>query len=168
MIRPEARDALWRWREGLVGGLLLILGVTWALTSFGLLRWLGVALIIIAIALIAAGLQRARFRQGEGGQGVVDVDEGQVTYFGPLGGGAIALESLTRLELHPDGKPAHWALYQPGQPVLFIPVNAEGAEALFDVFTALPGMHTERVLAALRADSQTPVQIWSKDRPRLH
>jgi apolipoprotein N-acyltransferase len=61
-LRPEARAALWRWREVLVGVGLMAIGLWWALTTIGLLHWLGYVLLVLAAAILAAGLQRARFR----------------------------------------------------------------------------------------------------------
>jgi hypothetical protein len=43
-----------------------------------------------------------------------------------------------------------------------IPLGAEGAEALFDVFAALPGMRTERMLAEMRRDAPGHVVIWHR------
>ncbi len=172
-IRPEAKLALWRWREVLVAGFVLILGLSWINGPGGLLGWIGWLLVAVAIALAVIGVQRARFRTGSGGQGVVTVDEGQITYFGPLDGGIIATREIERLALDPTSTPAHWVLEQPGQAVLHIPVNAEGAEALFDVFSALPGLKTEHMLAELNGGSAHPVVIWERtpSRPpdlRLH
>ena len=84
-----------------------------------------------------------------------------------------ARAEIERLALDPTSNPAHWVLDQPGQPTLHIPVNAEGAEALFDVFSALPGLKTEHMLAELNGGSAHPVVIWERtpSRPphlRLH
>ena len=43
-----------------------------------------------------------------------------------------------------------------------VKASAEGAEALFDVFSALPGIRTERMLAQLQGGSALPVVIWEK------
>ena len=47
MIRPEAKRALWRWREVLFGITIAALGYLWVISYFGLLRWLGIVLFII-------------------------------------------------------------------------------------------------------------------------
>ena len=161
-IRPEARVALWRWREVLTGAAVGLLGISWVLGPGGLLGWLGWVLVIAAAALAVIGVQRARFRAGMGGAGMVQVDEGQVSYFGPLTGGSAAMSDLNRLSLDPRMKPKHWVLEQPGQPPLFIPVNAEGVDALFDVFAALPGLKTERMLSVLGDEGTSPIVIWQK------
>lgn len=161
-IRPEARTAIWRWRELFVGGGVFALGLYWIIGPGLLLGWVGWALVLAGVALCVIGFQRARFRAGSGGPGVVQVDEGQITYYGPLNGGAVATADLERLALDPTADPAHWVLDQPGQAALFIPVNAEGADALFDVFSALPGLKTERMLAELHGGSVHPVVIWER------
>ncbi|MEP2530035.1 hypothetical protein [Shimia sp.] len=166
-IRPEARAALYRWREVLVGGMIVLLGLWWA-SGFGLLQWLGFGLLILGGALTVAGVQRARFRAGQGGPGVVQVDEGEVMYLGPLNGGTVAMRDLERLELDGGSRPAVWVLTQTGQLGVQIPVNAEGAEALFDAFSTLPGLKTEAMLTQLQARPDHPVVIWQKSGIWLH
>ncbi len=161
MIRPEAAAALRRWREVLVGLAALLLGLYWAfLTGGGLLHWVGYVVAFGGAALILAGLQRARFRQGGGGPGIVQVIEGRISYFGPLSGGIIDLEDLRQLTLDQTARPAHWMLHAPGQPPLAIPTNAEGADQLFDAFATLPGIRTEHMLRQMHAEAGHVVVIW--------
>jgi hypothetical protein len=167
-VRPEASAKLARWREALIGLACLALGAWWAFHLGGLMTWIGGAVMLGGAALIAIGVQRGRFRTGGGGPGVVQIDEGQITYFGPLTGGAVDLADLVRLEYDPAGHPAHWRLSQPGQPPLSIPVTAEGADALFDAFSALPGLRTERMLAAMKSPPPHSVVIWQGTANRLH
>lgn len=166
-VRPEAQAVLWRWREVLAGLAAALLGVYWLLGPGGMLGWIGGALCVVGVGLALVGVQRLRFRSAGGGPGVVQVDEGQITYFGPLTGGAVAGSELQRLTLDTTGRPAHWVLDAEGQPPLHIPVNAEGADALFDVFSTLPGMKTERMLAELNALPPEPVVIWERQASRL-
>ena len=166
-IRPEARLALWRWRELIVAALMLLVGLKWAFTSFGVTAITGWALIVIGLVIAVGGAQRLRFRLGAGGPGVVRVDEGQIAYFGPLTGGAVAASELQRLRLDHTAKPPHWVLEQEGQAPLAIPVTAEGHEALFDVFAALPGLKTERMLSELRRQGPHQVVIWERTPSRL-
>lgn len=169
-FRPEAKAVLWRWREVLLAAGFAALGLYWVFVSGGLLAWVGWGLAALSGALVVIGVQRGRFRSGGGGPGYVIVDEGQITYFGPLTGGMAAASDLERLTLDPTARPAHWVLTQPGRPPLFIPVNAEGAEALFDIFAALPGLRTERMLAELNGSGAHPVVIWERhpSRPQVH
>ena len=166
-IRPEARTTLWRWREVLTGMAVATLGLSWVLGPGGLLGWVGWLLIAAGLALVVVGVQRARFRAGSDGPGIVTVDEGQMTYFGPLTGGAVALSELERLTLDPTTKPRHWVLHQPGQPPLHIPVNAQGADALFDVFATLPTLRTQHMLNALNDPGDHPVVIWQRTADRV-
>jgi len=146
----------------LVARAVLLVGLRWISGPGGLLGWLGWVLVVVSVALFVVGVQRARFRTGAGGPGVVTIDEGQITYLGPLDGGIVATREIERLALDPTSDPAHWVLDQPGQPTLHIPVNAEGAEALFDVFSALPGLKTEQMLAELNGGAAHPVVIWER------
>lgn len=189
VIRPEAAAALMRWREVGAGAALAALGLWWGLAAHGLLAWLGWGLVALGAALALSGWRRARFDQGRAGPGVVTVDEGAIAYFGPHDGGVIALSELTRIELHPPAGtpdhpehpgrplrpgrplgPGHWRLIAPGQGAgrLDIPVNAAGAAALFDVFSALPGLDTPAMLAALGKPGGAVILIWQGERLRLH
>lgn len=160
-IRPEARATLWRWREVLAGAGLLIVGVWWIIGPGQLMGVVGIFAACIGIALCFLGTQRGRFRGASGGLGSVDVDEGQVTYFGPMTGGAVALRDMTELALLRTGITAHWRLTS-AQGVVFIPVDADGADALFDAFATLQGLRTEHMLSVLHQSGAHDTVIWSK------
>ncbi|MFB9148456.1 hypothetical protein [Roseovarius ramblicola] len=172
LIRPQARAALWRWREVLAGTGAVALGLWWVIGGAGIVPWLGWVLIAAALALVLAGVQRGRFRTGAGGPGVVVVDEGLIAYLGPHTGGTVALSEMTALALDAQG-PRRWRLSQPGQPDLDIPLDAEGAEALFDAFAALPGLRSGQIVAAMRRPAAGEHLLWERSgqaraRPRLH
>jgi hypothetical protein len=169
-IRPEAQAAILRWREVFVGAGIAALGL-WAASGFGLLRWVGYGIVLLGALVIYTGVQRARFRTGKDGPGTVQVDEGEVMYYGPWWGGSVALRDVSRIELAGGGDTAVWRLYQPGRETLVIPTNADGAEALFDAFATLPGMRTGAMLHALNsrtAAGDHPVVIWSSGDARVH
>ncbi|NNE52205.1 MAG: hypothetical protein HKN30_07370 [Sulfitobacter sp.] len=165
-LRAEARATLWHWREVLAGGALLLAGL-WLTFRIGfLLDFVGIPMIIGGAALIWLGVQRARFRSGRGGPGAVAVDEGEVTYFGPLTGGSVALRELESLTIDGNMFPAHWRLEQRGAPPLLIPVNAEGSDALFDAFASLPGLRTEQMLSALKSNRRQAIVVWQRGTSR--
>ena len=163
-IRPEARETLVRWREVLLGlgfdmiGFLTVFGPTRAHLIFGSL------MMTLGPALIYVGTQRARFRATGGGVGIVDVDERQISYFGPTVGGVVALEDLMRISTIP---PHAWELSDARGGALVIPVDAEGTEALFDAFSALPGLSTARLADAARTRPIARTTIWERPHKRL-
>ena len=164
-IRPEVATLLHRWRGILIGAGIALLGLWWVLTSTGLLGWIGWAVIAAGLALAFTGVQRLRFAAGRGGPGVVSITEGQVAYFGPLTGGVVALSELSRLDIDHSGTPAHWRLHQPGQPMLAIPVTAANADALFDIFAALPGLSMEWLLSQMHPRRAQISVLWQRDAP---
>ncbi len=161
-FRPEAKAVLWRWREVFVGVGLALFGLWWVIGPGLLLALPGWALVLGGIALSLVGAQRGRFRGAGDGLGAVQVDEGQIAYFGPLTGGVVALAALERLSLDRTASPAHWRLDAPEQAPVMIPVNAAGADALFDAFSKLPGLRIERMLSELRAERGNAVVIWER------
>lgn len=168
-VRPEVAAAVQRWRETLVGIGALALGLWFAWTSFGALFLIGVVLAIGGGALALAGIQRARFRTPAEGPGIVKVDEGRIVYFGPWGGGSVALDRLGWLELAPSGRDRpDWIFIEEDGHRLEVPADAAGADALFDVFAALPGMPTERMLSLLSDPVRERTVIWQRDLMRLH
>jgi len=81
--------------------------------------------------------------------GVVEVDEGQIAYLGPAFGGFVALPDLVEIRLVTMRGRRLWRLRQTDGQVLLIPVDATGAERLFDAFASLPGMDMAALVAAL-------------------
>lgn len=158
MIRPEIRDALWRWREVLGALALAGLGLWWGLTTFGVLRWIGWLLLLLGASLAFTALRRLRFAGAGDGPGVVLLDERRVTYMGPDTGGSVELDQLLELELTPAGA---WRLTSADDIPLNIPTNAKGADALFDAFAALPGLDTGQMLALMGQTHRGPVTIWT-------
>ena len=168
-FRPEVKEAFSRFRDAIAGVAVSLLGVYWALNASGILSIVGTSLAVAGALLVFAGIQRGRFRSGTGGPGVVSVDEGQVTYYGPIEGGSVVISELEKVEFDATARPrAEWVLHDPHIGVLRIPINAEGAEALFDVFSTLDGIQTEKMLAAMKSRRKRQVVIWQSERPALH
>jgi len=167
-IRPEARQRLMRWREAIASGAIALLGLYWFFSSFGLLKWLGAAVFLAGLVMVWTGAQRARFRGGHGGLGVVQVDERQIVYLAPVGGGFTSIDALVRVEIGPDrsGYPV-WRLRAPGE-VLTIPASAEGTDGLYDALSALPGVDFQAAIRATAAKSNETVVIWQKQALRVH
>lgn len=159
-FRPEAVAGLKRWREVAVAALVVLFGLWWGLAGLGLIALIGWLLALGGAALFWAAVQRARFRGGSGGLGVVEVDERQVTYLAPVGGGFAAMDLLTEISIAPDraGLPV-WR-FRSGMEMLTIPASAAGTEALFDVLTALPGANIEAAIRATRLRPAETTVIW--------
>ena len=162
MIRPQAAATLRRWRSLLVGAALIGLGLYWALGFGGVLALVGWAVVLVGLGVAITGLQRLWFLAGDGGPGIVSIVEGRITYFGPLTGGSADLSEMSGLIYDPTGRPPHWILEQPGQPALAIPINAEGAEVLFDTFASLPGLSSSRVVQVMRISGSGRTQLWRR------
>jgi len=168
-LRPEAKAVLWRFRDALLGAGVALLGLYWGLTRIGILGWIGWIMVLGGIVWAVAGLQRARFRQGEDGPGVVQIRERRLAYFGPLDGGIMDVEDLSTLAIDPASYPSpSWILTGVDGQRLAIPINATGAEDLFDAFAALPGIDTQRMLDVLSRTPDAHTVIWQRDKPLLH
>ncbi|WP_430463196.1 hypothetical protein [Tabrizicola sp.] len=174
MIRPEALALLARWREVMLALCLAGFGL-WTATRGGpILLTIGLALIALAAGWGLSALRRMRFAQTIAAPGVVEVIEGEVRYFGPNLGGSISLSDLVELRLMTLRGRRVWRLKQRDGQLLLIPVDATGAEALYDGFTTLPGLDMAALLSALTptaaahgstlrlADRPDMVLIWHR------
>jgi hypothetical protein len=147
--RPEVTEAIWLAREVIWAGLVVAAG-GWLISLGGyLLVPLGLALAAIGATLALTAWRRMRFRQATGAPGLVELDEAQVAYMGPEVGGFLSLEELVELRLLTLRGRRLWRLKQADGQALLIPVDAQGAERLFDAFANLPGMDSGALVAAL-------------------
>lgn len=167
-LRPAARATLWRWRDVIAACIVIVLGLWWLGVSNGVVRWLGYLAVLLGAVWAYAGFQRARFRQGTGGPGIVSVVERKLAYFGPLTGGTFDLQEITALVLDTASAPPHWIVTGPNLQTLEIPVNATGSEVLFDAFATLPGIRTQKLLDALERTQDARIVIWQRSAHLLH
>ena len=169
MIRPEVRTQMWHLREVIAALMVMALCAWWAMASFGFMRWMAFGLVLVCLFLAFAAFQRARFASKGQGVGVVEIDEGIISYLTAYTGGQVEIEALTSVILIPaQNGAAHWQLDAPGQTALTIPLNAVDAEKLFDVFVSLDGIETERMLRQIKETPKSPVVIWRKRTLALH
>lgn len=165
-LRPEARAFLQRWAETGAALALTLGGLWWALSGPGPVHWLGWLPAALGAALTLGAVQRVRFRARGMGSGVIEVVEREVRYFGPRGGGVVALDALLALSLSADAQ--YWLVESFDGEVLAIPRAASGHEALFDAFAALPGLD---MALLLRVVGQGPAPrarlVWRHPARRL-
>lgn len=167
-VRPEVRTALWRWREVLLGAAITALGANLAFGSFGVLGWLGWLVLLVGLSLLVAGLQRARVRPRTGGPGVIELDEGQLSYLHAENGAIIMLPAVTRIEIETtDGGPLEddlfWRFYQDNGYGARIPASAVGGERLFDALASFPGADYQKVIEASGSTQPHVFVIWRKE-----
>lgn len=152
LIRPEITALLKRWSEVLWGVAIVAIGL-WALQSHDLFFRAIAALICVAgLGLALIGWRRLRFRREVNAAGVVQVVEGQISYFGPETGGFIGSQDLAELHLIDTGR--SWLLIANDGTRLEIPVAAKGADALFDAFATLPDLKMQSLIDKM--DNLTP------------
>ena len=148
-LRPAITAAIIRGREVIAGGAFAAVGLWVAAQGGYLLLPVGVVLAGLGAGWAVTALRRLRFTQNPDGPGVVELDEGQVGYLGPGGGGFVSLVDLVELRLLRLRGRRVWRLKQADGQALLIPVDAAGAERLFDAFASLPGMDMAALVASL-------------------
>ncbi|MBE2278162.1 MAG: hypothetical protein IAE87_17910 [Rhodobacteraceae bacterium] len=149
LIRPEITAWLFRWREVLVAAGVAAAGLWTASRGGWILGPFGLALAALACGWAILAARRLRFRSDPGAAGLVELDEGRLRYLHPTAGGEISLVDLAELRLlRLKGRPV-WAMRDLAGGRLLVPLEAAGAEALFDAFAALPGLSSADLVAAL-------------------
>ena len=149
-VRPDARATLTRWAEPAVGAVLMLFGL-W-IASLGGLILIPMGLIIVALGAGWAllGWRRAMFRHDSGAPGLVELDEGRLRYLHPVMPGDISITDLTEVKLLSLRGRQVWRLKDLSGQALLVPADAAGADLLFDAFSALPGLSSADLVAALR------------------
>ncbi|MGC1259958.1 MAG: hypothetical protein WA873_04780 [Jannaschia helgolandensis] len=163
MIRPEVAALMIRWREALIGGGAIILGLGLWIASGGLIAFFGAVAMTVGAFLLVSGIRAARFRTATQSPGVVEVDEGRITYLGPILGGSVELDELTEVAfLRTRGGEAFWRLAQfTGQP-LMIPEGAAGSDKLLDALAPLPGLDTGAMVRAVQSPAPATITVWRR------
>ncbi|GGA06964.1 hypothetical protein [Neptunicoccus cionae] len=170
-IRPEVRAGLWRWREVLITGALVVYGVY--ILGRGIdrssvtLTGLGAVITGLFAVLLFWAILRAKLYKPVSAAGVVEVKEREVGYLAPDGGAYVSLDNLTRLEIVTNDKgPAQddvfWVLTHLGGEPLYIPASAQGSDLLFDAFAALKGVNFEEAVRAMGSTENARFVIWEK------
>lgn len=172
MIRPELLALLHRWREVIAAALTGAAGLWLAWQGGLVLTAAGIAIALLAGVWAVTARRRMRFRTDIGAPGIVEVVEGQISYMGPVVGGAVSLPDLVDLRLITLRGRRLWRLRQADGQAILIPVDAAGAEALFDAFVSLPGMDSAALVAALHPQGRAagtalavdpaPVLVWHR------
>ena len=159
IIRPDLRDRLLRWSEPASGAAFLMAGF-WIATRGGwLLAAFGAGMVGLGAGWVVLGLRRMRFQGFGDAPGLVELDEGRITYLGPQIGGSISLADLTEIRLLALRGRRVWRLRQSDGQALLVPVDAAGADLLFDAFASLPGLSSADLVAALGGNGVTSGQI---------
>ena len=123
MIRPEVGALARRWREVIAAAALAAFGL-WTLSGGGyVLLPLGLAIVALAAGWGLIALRRIRFLRGIDAPGFVEVDEGQVGYFGPTFGGFVALADLAELCLAEHYGARAWRLRTGDWRSIFFPTG---------------------------------------------
>jgi hypothetical protein len=151
-IRPELIATAHRWREVIAATTLAALGLWTAWQGGYLFTPLGLACLALGAGWALASLRRLRFQQDGEAPGIVRVTEAQIAYYGPRVGGFVGLPDLIEIRLLTLRGRRIWKLKQGDGQLLHIPVESDGAEALFDAFATLPGIDMATLVAALGTD----------------
>lgn len=163
MIRDGAAAWLHRWREVIAATLIALLGL-WIATGGGfVLIPVGLFVTVTGAGLGLQALRRLRFAQAPAAPGIVEVNEAQIAYLSADGGGFVGLPDLMEIRLLTLRGHRFWRLRQIDGQALLVPVDAAGAEQLFDAFSALPGMDSAALVAAVEGNGASRASLPALD-----
>jgi hypothetical protein len=178
LIRPEAEAVIRRWIETVslaaIAILFLVKGGEW----LGQGDWIGLVLLVVGglfgLGAIFAGLRSALRQRGvKEGPGVLAVEEGRISYFGPEGGGVLAIDLLTAVDivtndLGPFADDLYWVLTDEYGQRLSIPGGAVDADKLLDALNILEGIDYTAIVRAMGSTEKQRFAIWRRpDNRRL-
>ena len=136
--------------------------------------WVGVVLLTIGafacLALVGV-VERAllSWRGRKGGPGIVKIEEGRISYFGPDTGAVLALDALVSVDIvttsaGPMGDDLFWVVTDETGQMIAIPGGAEGADQLLDRLGSLPGFSHRQVVSAMGSTEDARFQIWRRNK----
>ena len=174
-MRPEAVAATLRWAEVILTGVAAI----WLLkASYTAYLHSSPTLVLTLVGAGFAGLwcgvtvmrlmvRRATTQDTPGGPGVVLVQEGRIGYFGPEGGGFIAVDALIQIDLiaafERGESGLDWRFKDEFGQSLQIPACAEGAEQIIDTIGVLREVDYQSLLSAGFAKGAGVYPIWRRE-----
>jgi len=166
-FRPHVGTHLAKWREAYIIGGLLLLGLWLFLYGSGTLnlvaQGLGLVISLVGMIFLYTTLQRIRFKRAENAPGVVEVTEREISYFGPMHGKTISLESLRKIELREsEAYAAIWVLHHAKGDPMIVPTSAKGSERLFDAFSGLSGLKMDVLVKAVNRVPVRSQMIWER------
>jgi hypothetical protein len=172
-VRPEVAAAARRWREPAAAAMVTGAGIWIAVQGGWVLLALGAAIAAVGAGWALLALRRLRFLTGIEAPGIVEIDEGLIRYLHPRVSGEVSLAEVIELRLLTLRGRRVWRLADAFGRGLLVPVDAAGAEALFDAFASLPGLSSADLAAALApggagraeplpAPAQTDRLVWRR------
>ena len=168
LFRPEAMQTLRRWREPSVIAVLFAASIWLLWQAIVQSSWIsgaiGLAFAAAVGSILYVSYMRARISGDSDGPGIVEIREREITYFAPENGGSVDLDMLLRIQLSTlpsNSGDRNWILWYPGGS-LVIPATADGADALVETFAALPNIGYEKILRAMKAETQEIFTIWQR------
>ena len=148
-FRPEVLTLLKRWSGVIEGGVSVLTGL-WLLSHPGWITLLlGVGLTALGLSWALLAWRRMRFAGNPSAPGLVEIDEGRLRFLHPTLGGEISLNDLADLHLLELRGRQVWRLKDLSGQALLVPLDASGAERLFDALSVLPGLNSAALVGAL-------------------
>lgn len=171
-IRPQAARTLGTWAEpAIYAGLAILCGVK----GIGLLaNGHGVGVVLSGIGLFAifafyGAVTRSVYaqRMHEKGPGVVSIQEGRISYLGPLGGAVLARDALVSVDIVTNSTAfgeadLHWILMDEAHQKVAIPGAAADADKLLDALGVLPGFDHIAFARAMKAHGNERFALWRR------
>ena len=171
-IRPEAAKTISTWAEpAIYAGLAILCGVK----GIGLLaNGHGVGVVLAGIGLFAifafyGAVTRSAYaqRMREKGPGIVSIQEGRISYLGPLGGAILARDALVSVDIVTNSTAfgaadLHWVLVDEAHQKIAIPGAATDADKLLDALGALPGFDHDALGRAMKAHGNKRIPVWRR------
>lgn len=166
-IRPPVVAHFSKWREAYLVAIVLLFGFWLFMRGSAslnlILQGVGLVVTVAGIFMLRATIQRIRFKRSQKAPGIVDVTEREISYYGPMHGKTISLDSLQKIELRESEYfAASWVLHNTEGDPMIVPTSAKGSERLFDAFSSLSGVKMNDLVAAINMVPIHNQVIWQR------
>lgn len=166
-IRPELRAILWRWREVILLVGIIVCSTYMFIVGAGLVRVITIGLIIIGLAFVYPAIRQARATSPVVSVGVVEITERRIRYMGPETGSEISANDLNMVQIESrdekdPNRDVTWIFEDIYGGSMAIPSGAQGARALLDAVSSLPGADLDAVVRAMGYPQRNLFTIWKK------
>ena len=128
-----------------------------------------IALGLFACHSLVGVVERALlgWRNRKGGPGMVIIEEGRISYFGPETGAVLAWDALVSVDIvttgdGPMADDLFWVLADETGQMAAIPGGAEGTGALLDTLGSLEGFRHGAVISAMGSTENARFEIWRR------
>ena len=166
-IRAEAWSQIKRYKDLIVGVLILLLGVKFLLSIYWPSILFGLLLLFLGTTFLVSFFRKYITSDILENVGFLEVTERQIIYIHSINGGEISLDGLKRISLIVSAednfvKSRFWDLEGDNSENLRFPVAVAGVDAFIESLIFLTKVNYRAIKIALDSQNEENILVWEK------